>query len=110
MLCELNNIDKHREIHTIGHVFLPSESFVASRFPGPWMDMIEGGPLEDGTVIARLHTPFSMSGNDMDVNLKVTHGVAIAHTETTPQAQLGNTLLAIRDAVTEAARGIFAVI
>jgi len=54
--------------------------------------------------------PFSMSGNDMDVNLKVTHGVAIAHTETTPQAHLGNTLLAIRDAVTKAARGIFAVI
>ena len=51
-----------------------------------------------------------MSGNDMDVNLKVPHGVAIAHTETTPQAHLGNTLLAIRDAVTKAARGIFAVI
>jgi hypothetical protein len=103
VLCELNNVDKHRELHVVGHVFITPLISVTSNISGQWIETYEDGPVENGTVLARVFTPHSLQPTDVDVNIKVAHGIAIMNTESTPQLHLGSTLDAIRNTVYEAA-------
>ena len=106
VLCELNNFDKHRELHAVDHVALAPEIELLSALPGPWYEVAEDGPIADGTVIARVFTPVTMRGNDVTLNLRFHHGVAILATETTPLLHFGQTLILIRNTVAEVARSI----
>jgi len=110
VLCELNNIDKHRELHAVQHVALAPVMNVASSISGPWFEVMEDGPVQDGTVLARLFTPLAFRPFDVTVNLRVTHGVSIMKTESTPSLHLGQTLIAIREAVHDVAKGITALL
>ena len=106
VVSELDNVDKHRQLHIVQHVALKPEVSFTSTSDGPWVETMEAGPVEDGTILARLFTPVSFAGNDVEVNLNITHGVVIAETETTQALHLGQTLEAIRSAVQNAAKGI----
>lgn len=64
---------------------------------------MDDGPLEDGTVLARLFTPLSLIDNDVKANVVVEHGPAISATQTTPILHLGSTLDAIGRGVWDAA-------
>ena len=110
VLNELNNVDKHRELHTVQHVALAPIVNVASSITGPWIEAMKDGPVEDGAVITRLFTPLAFRPFDVTVDLRVSHGIAIMKTESTPTLHLGQTLVAIREAVTVACRSIMAAI
>ena len=110
ILCELNNIDKHRELHAVQHIALAPIMSVASSISGPWFEVMADGTVEDGTVLARLFTPLAFRPFDVTVNLQVTHGISIMKTESTPSLHLGQTLVAIRDVVHDAAKRITAAL
>jgi len=105
-LSELNNVDKHREVHAVFQVALAPTIGVSSTNAGVWYEAMDAGPVEDGTVVARLFIPLSFQRTEVEVNLNTSHGVVIDKTETTPYLHLGNTLGAIRDAVHDAAKRI----
>jgi hypothetical protein len=64
----------------------------------------QGGPLDDGTVIARIAIPRpSAKAEDVYVHPRIEHGVVIAKTPRTPEAHLGMTIDGINDAVEHAA-------
>jgi hypothetical protein len=110
-LCELNNYDKHRQLHAVNHVTLAPVVSLASSNAESWMEVADStGILEDGALLARLFTPRSTRPTDVEVNLNVTHGPAIMETETTPYLHLGTTLSAMRAAVQGAAKSIVAVL
>lgn len=109
-LSELNNVDKHRQVHAVNHVALAPVISVTSTGAGAWFEAMEAGPVEDGTVVARVFTPVSFAATDVEVNLNLTRGVAIAETETTPYLHLGMTLGQILDAVQDAAKKITAAL
>jgi hypothetical protein len=106
VLSELNNIDKHRELHAIRHVFLAPEASISNLNFGSWIEAGEYGAVQNGTVLARVFTPPSTQPADVEVNLRATHGVAIMETESTPYLHLGLILGQIRDAVHDAAKRI----
>jgi hypothetical protein len=106
VLSELDRIDKHREVHTVHFAAVASEIGIVSLQPGSWFEAGESGPVEDGTVLARVYTPVSVIKNEVAVNLKFSHGVAIMETETTPQLPLLATLADIRNAVRSACYGM----
>jgi hypothetical protein len=105
-LHALNNIDKHRELHTVHHVAVLSEVTVSALPFGAWIESGDTSHVENGTVIARVFTPPSIVQSNVAVNLQVAHGIAIEETETTPYLRLLDTLYDIRDAVRGAAGGI----
>ena len=63
---------------------------------------MESGPIENGTVIARLFSPRGITRNEVTVNLSYQHGVVIDKTEMTPLLHLGYTLEGIGRAVHDA--------
>jgi hypothetical protein len=97
-------------LHAVQHVALAPVMNVASSISGPWFEVMEDGPVQDGTVLARLFTPLAFRPFDVTVNLRVTHGVSIMKTESTPSLHLGQTLIAIREAVHDVAKGITALL
>jgi len=110
VVCELDNIDKHRAIHPVVHWARTPDMKVESSIPGSWSEIMEPGPVEDGTVIARLFSPVSMTRNEVTVRLSYQHGVVIEETDTTPVLHLGNTLQNIGRAVHDAVRDIMRVV
>jgi hypothetical protein len=110
-LCELNNYDKHRQLHAVNHVAMAPVVSLASSSAGAWMEVADStGVLEDGALLARLFAPLSARPTDLEVNLNVTHGPAIMETETTSYLHLGSTMTAIKLAVQDAAKSIVAVL
>jgi hypothetical protein len=110
-LCELNNVDKHREVHAVNHVAMAPAVSVASSSDGVWIEAAETtGVLKDGAILARLFTPLSSQPTDVEVNLNITHGPAIMETETTPFLHLGMALKGILDTVQDAAKNITAAL
>jgi len=65
ILSELNNVDKHRSIHFVSHFARTPRLVLESSTPGSWSETMDDGPLEDGTVLARLFTPLSLIDNDV---------------------------------------------
>ena len=110
VVSELDNVDKHRQLHVIRHVALKPEVRFTSTSEGPWVETMEAGPVEDGTVLARLFTPFSFARNEVEMNLNITHGIVIEETETTPALHLGQTMEAVMLAVRDAAQGITTIL
>ena len=110
VVCELDNIDKHRAVHAVNHWAKLPEMTIQSSVTDSWCEIMEPGPIEDGTVIARVHSPRALTRNEVTVNLIYQHGVVIEETETTPMLHLGQTLDAIGKAVHDAARDIMTII
>lgn len=110
LLSELDNVDKHRQVHAVHHVALAPVISVTSSKGRAWFEAMEPGPVEDGTVVARVFNPVSFTTTEVEVNLNLKHGVAIERTQTTPSVHLGGTLVQIRDAVQNAAKLITAAL
>lgn len=104
VLRELNNIDKHRTVHIVGHYARSADINVATSGPGSWVERRGDGPVEDGTVLARVFTEPSLAAFEVEVNINVMRGVAIEETPTTPLLHLGQTLDGIGRAVHDAAQ------
>jgi hypothetical protein len=110
ILSELNRIDKHREVHAVSYAALVSEITVSNLTFGSWFETREIGPIEDGSVLARVFVPTSQSQTAVRVNIEAVHAVAIMETETTPLVPLVSTLNDIRDAVWTATSGVMSAL
>jgi hypothetical protein len=104
VLCELSNIDKHRAIHPVSHYTRQADIQVNTVIPGARIERRPDGPVENGTVLARLFLPRPIFyAAEVNVDIRVPRGVAIAETATTPLLHLGHTLEGIQKAVKDVA-------
>ena len=105
MLCQLSNMDKHRAIHAVFHWARSVDVKVVPSIRGTRIEVVDRPTLEgDAVVLARVAVPRPLlHRQEVYVNSRTEHGIAIAETARTPVAHLGMTVTGIKKAVEDAA-------